>query len=64
MPGREEHGFVEGGRGVARKPICPPPPSLVAVPEGGFGPGLPYLPCRGGGGRPQHPQLKMSPTSR
>ena len=38
--------------GMARKPICPTPPSpsLVAVPGGGFGLGLPYLPCRGGGG--------------
>ena len=40
------------GGGMARKPICPTPPSpsLVAVPGGGFGPGLPFLPCRGGGG--------------
>ena len=40
--------------GMARKPICPTPPSpsLVAVPGGGFGLGLPYLPCRGGGGGP------------
>ena len=39
---------------MARKPICPTPPcpSLVAVPGGGFGLGLPYLPCRGGGGGP------------
>ena len=38
--------------GVAQKPICPTPPSpsLVAVPGGGFGLGLLYLPCRGGGG--------------
>ena len=37
---------------MARKPICPTPPSpsLVAVPGGGFGLGLPYLPCWGGGG--------------
>ena len=38
---------------MARKHICPTPPpspSLVAVPGGGFGLGLPYLPCRGGGG--------------
>ena len=42
------------GGGMARKPICPTPPSpsLVAVPGGGFGLGLPYLPCRGGGGGP------------
>ena len=26
------------------------PPSLVVVPGGGFRLGLPYLPCRGGGG--------------
>ena len=55
-----------GGGGVARKPICstPPSPSLVAVPGGGFGLGLPYLPCRGGGGvQPQHKWLKMIPTS-
>ena len=53
--------------GMARKPICPTPPSpsLVAVPGGGFGLGLPYLPCQGGGGvRPQHTWLKMIPTSR
>ena len=39
---------------MARKPICPTPPSpsLVAVPGGGFGLGLPYLPCPGGGGGP------------
>ena len=50
---REENCFVGGG-GMARKPICPTPPSpsLVAVPGGGFGPGLPYLPCRGGGSDP------------
>ena len=38
--------------GMARKPISPTPPSpsLVAVPGGGSGLGLPYLPCRGGGG--------------
>ena len=42
---------LRGGGGMARKPICPtPPPSLVAVPGGGFALGLPYLPCRGGGG--------------
>ena len=37
---------------MAWKPICPTPPSpsLVAVPGGGCGLGLPYLPCRGGGG--------------
>ena len=37
---------------MARKPISPTPPSpsLVAVPGGGCGLGLPYLPCRGGGG--------------
>ena len=37
---------------MARKPISPTPPSpsLVAVPGGGSGLGLPYLPCRGGGG--------------
>ena len=48
--GREENCFAGGG--MARKPICPTPPSpsLVAVPGGGFGLGLPYLPCRGGGG--------------
>ena len=52
--------------GMARKPICPTPPSpsLVAVPGGGFGLGRPYLPCRGGGVRPQHTWLKMIPTSR
>ena len=35
------------GGGMARKPICPTPPSpsLVAVPGGGFGLALPYLPC-------------------
>ena len=43
------------GGGLARRPICPTPPSLslVAVPGGGFGLGVPYLPCpgvRGGGG--------------
>ena len=40
------------GGGMARKPICPTPPSpsLVAVLGGGFGLGLPYLLCRGGGG--------------
>ena len=34
---------------MARKPICPTPPSpsLVAMPGGGFGLGLPYLPCQG-----------------
>ena len=44
--------LCEGG--MARKPICPTPPSpsLVAVPGGGFGLGLPFLPCRGGGGGP------------
>ena len=49
-PGREENCFAGGG--MARKPICPTPPSpsLVAVPGGGSGLGLPYLPCRGGGG--------------
>ena len=38
--------------GMARKPICPTPPSpsLVAVPGGRFGLGLPRLPCGGGGG--------------
>ena len=34
----------------AQLPNPPPSPSLVAVLGGGFGPGLPYLPCRGGGG--------------
>ena len=40
------------GGGMARKPVSPTPPSpsLVAVPGGGFGLALPYLPCRGGGG--------------
>ena len=40
------------GGGMARNPICPTPPSpsLVAVPGGGFGLGLPFLPCGGGGG--------------
>ena len=40
------------GGGMARKPICPTPPSpsLVAVTGGGFGLALPYLPCPGGGG--------------
>ena len=43
----------------------PPSPSLVAVPGGVCGLGLPYLPCRGGRGvRPQHLRLKMIPTSR
>ena len=48
--GREENCFAGGG--MARRPICPTPPSpsLVAVPGGGFGLGLPYLPCPGGGG--------------
>ena len=53
--GREENCFAGGGGGgMARKPICPNPPfpSLVAVPGGGFGLALPYLPCRGGGGGP------------
>ena len=52
-----EAGGMQGGKkialreGMAWKPICPtPPPSLVAVPGRGFGLGLPYLPCRGGGG--------------
>ena len=42
------------GGEMARKPICPTPPSLslVAVPGGGFGLALPYLPCPGGGGGP------------
>ena len=37
---------------MAWKPICPTPPSpsLVAVPGGGCGLALPYLPCREGGG--------------
>ena len=44
---REEDCFAGGG--MARKPISPTPPSpsLVAVPGGGFGLGLPFLPCRG-----------------
>ena len=64
MAGRK---LLCGGGGGARKPICPTPPSpsLVAVPGGGFGLALPYLPCRGGGGvRPQHTWLKMILTSR
>ena len=63
---REENCFAGGGGGMARKPICPTPlsPSLVAVPGGGFGLGLPYLPCRGGGGEPRHTWLKMIPTWR
>ena len=32
-------------------PFAQPPPSLLGRRAGrGFGPGLPYLPCRGGGG--------------
>ena len=61
---RQQTGREEG---MARRPICPtPPPSLGAVPGGGFGLALPYLPCPGGGGgvRPQHTWLKMIPTSR
>ena len=58
---------LRGGGGMARKPICPTPPSssLVAVPGRGFGLALPYLPCPGGGGgvRPQHTWLKIIPTS-
>ena len=34
----------------AHLPNRPHSPSLVAVPGGGFGLALPYLPCRGGGG--------------
>ena len=39
-----------GGGGIAWKPICPPPPPWSSCREGGFGPGVPYLPCPGGGG--------------
>ena len=48
--GREENCFAGGE--MARKPICPTPPSpsLVALPGGGFGLALPFLLCRGGGG--------------
>ena len=58
QPGRHQRGMSRAGRkllcggGMAWKPICltpPSPPSLVAVRGGGFGLGLPYLPCRGGG---------------
>ena len=48
---------LRGGGGMARQPISatpPPSPSLVAVPGGGFGLGLPYLPCRGGGPTPTY----------
>ena len=57
---------LRGGDGTEAHLPNPPLPSLVAVPGGGFGLGLPYLPCRGGGGgvRPQHTWLKMIPTSR
>ena len=39
---------------MARKPICPTPPSLslVAVPGGGFGLALPPPAVPGGGGGP------------
>ena len=60
---REENCFAGGYATEAHLPN--PPASLVAVPGGGFGLGLPYLLCRGGGGvRPQHTWLKMIPTSR
>ena len=61
---REENCFAGGGcHGSPFAQPPPPSPSLVAVPGGGFGLGLPYLPCRGGGGvRPQHTWLKMIPT--
>ena len=66
--GREENCFAGGGEGWHESPFAQPPPSpsFVTVPGGGFGLGLPYLPCRGGGGgvRPQHTWLKMIPTSR
>ena len=58
---------LQGGDGTeAHLPNPPPSPSLVAMPGGGFGLGLPYLLCPGGGGgvRPQHTWLKMIPTSR
>ena len=44
-----ENCFAEGGGGWHGSPFAqtPPPPALVAMPGGGFGPGLPYLPCRG-----------------
>ena len=42
--GREENCFAGGG--WHGSPFAQtPPPSLVAVPGGGFGLGLPYLPC-------------------
>ena len=43
-------GVWRGGGGGARKPICPMPLSLAAVPGGGSARGVPYLPRRGGGG--------------
>ena len=44
-----------GGKNIALRgngteaQLRKPPPSLVAVPGRGFGPGVPYLLCRGGG---------------
>ena len=52
---------LQGG-GMAWKPICPTPPSpsVVAVPGGGCGLGLPYLPCREGGGGGSDPNIHGS----
>ena len=66
-PWREENCFAGGGWHGSPFAQPPPSPSLVAVLGGGFGLGLPYLPCRGGGGgevQTQHTWLKMIPTSR
>ena len=43
---------LRGGGGWHGSPFAQPPPSpsLVTVPGGGFGLGLPYLSCGGGGG--------------
>ena len=46
LPEREENCFGGGGEGTEIH--LPNPPPLVAVPGGGCGPGLPYLPCGGG----------------
>ena len=43
---------LQGGDGTEAHLPNPPSPSLVAVPGGGFGLGLPFLPCRGGGPTP------------
>ena len=57
---------LRGGGGWHGDPFAqtPPPPPWSPCREGGFGLGLPYLPCRGGGVQPQHTCLKMIPTSR